>query len=291
MAVEQRFTDLPVAGTATMSDIICAVQGYVSPSILGTSVQETLQQVYNLFQANIILFNAGNPNGAVAGTTYQFCWNTSASELYICTTSGTATTAVWTKVSDGASAIIPPSQGGTGIANPTAHTLPVAEGASNFNFLGPLTNGQVLIGSTGADPVPATLTAGANISITNGAGTITIATTALPGVSWTNVTGTSQTMVADGGYVANNAGLVTLTLPATAAFGTFLYIQGTGAGGWTIAQNAGQSIHIGNVASTVGAGGSVASSNQFDSLILLCTVANTTWCAMGAPQSAGLTIV
>lgn len=38
-----------------------------------------------------------------------------------------------------------------------------------------LTNGQVLIGSTGADPVAATLTQGTNVTITNGAGTITIA--------------------------------------------------------------------------------------------------------------------
>jgi hypothetical protein len=40
-----------------------------------------------------------------------------------------------------------------------------------------LTNGQLFIGSTGAAPVAASLTAGANISITPGAGTITIAAT------------------------------------------------------------------------------------------------------------------
>ncbi|MBS1560626.1 MAG: hypothetical protein JSS89_03395 [Bacteroidetes bacterium] len=38
-----------------------------------------------------------------------------------------------------------------------------------------LTNGQLLIGSTGAAPVAATLTAGSGITITNGAGTISIA--------------------------------------------------------------------------------------------------------------------
>lgn len=98
MAIEEMFTDLPAVSSAQMSDIICAVQGYVSPSVLGLSVQESLQQVYNLFQSNIILFNAGNPNGSVAGTTYQFCWDTTNSILYLCTTSGTSSTAVWTKV-------------------------------------------------------------------------------------------------------------------------------------------------------------------------------------------------
>ncbi len=40
-----------------------------------------------------------------------------------------------------------------------------------------LTNGQLLIGSTSADPVPASLTAGSNVTITPGAGSITIAST------------------------------------------------------------------------------------------------------------------
>ena len=44
-----------------------------------------------------------------------------------------------------------------------------------------MTNGQVIIGSTGATPVAAALTAGANITITNGAGSITIASTAAGG--------------------------------------------------------------------------------------------------------------
>ena len=96
MAIEEMFTSLPTVSSAQMTDILCAVQGYVSPTVLGLSVQETLQQVYSLFQSNIILFNAGNPNGVLAGTTYQFCWDTTDSALYLCTTSGTSSTAVWT---------------------------------------------------------------------------------------------------------------------------------------------------------------------------------------------------
>lgn len=255
MAIEERFTELPTTGAAQMSDIICAVQGYVSPSNLGLSVQETLQQVFNLFSANIILFNAGNPNGSVAGTQYQLLWDTTDLTLWLCTTSGTSTTAVWT-----------PS-------------------------VGPLTNGQLLIGSTGNAPARATLTAGANISITNGAGTISIAATGLAGFSWTTVTGTSQAMQGNNGYIANNGALVTLTLPATSTVGDEIDIIGKGAGGWSIAQGAGQQIVIGNTASTLGAGGSVASTNAKDSLQLICTAANTEWTILGAPQSLGLTIV
>lgn len=105
MSTEKRFTELPTVTSAQLTDVICAVQGYVSPSNLGLTVQETLQQVYNLFQANIVLFNAGNPNGTIAGTTYKFCWDTTNLDLYICTASGTAATAVWTKVDDANNAV------------------------------------------------------------------------------------------------------------------------------------------------------------------------------------------
>lgn len=152
-----------------------------------------------------------------------------------------------------------------------------------------MTNGQIVIGSTGASPAPNTISGGPGISITNGPGTITIS--AIPGgMTWTEVTGTSQAMSADNGYIANNAGIVTLTLPTIAALGTFIRIIGKGAGGWTIAQNAGQNIQIGNTSSTVGAAGLVTSSNRYDSVHLVCTTANTTWTALGAPQSAGLNI-
>lgn len=45
------------------------------------------------------------------------------------------------------------------------------------------TNGQLLIGSTGAAPVKTTLTAGAGVSVTNGAGSITIANTGVTSFS------------------------------------------------------------------------------------------------------------
>ena len=98
--------------------------------------------------------------------------------------------------------------------------------------------------------------------------------------SWVDVTGTTQAMAVNTGYIADNAGLVTMTVPSTAAQGTVLRVAGNGAGGWLIAQNASQNIKIGNQTTTTGAGGSLASTNRYDQLELLCTVANTTWVAM-----------
>ncbi len=263
----EKFSQLPQVTSATVNDIICAVQG-------GVSVQETLQQVLSLGLGFTILSNPGNPNGVVAGSIYQFCYDTTNKDLYVCTTTGGSMSAVWTLI--GAN-IVDPVQGGTGVGSPAANTLPVANGTSPFSFLGPLTNGQLLIGSTATVPVPATLTAGSNITISSGPGSITIAASGTAGFSWVDVIGTSQAMAQNTGYVADNAALVTLTLPATAAFGTIIRIIGKGAGGWVIAQNANQNIIIRATSTTVGTGGSVASTASWNAINLVCTVANTTW--------------
>lgn len=152
-----------------------------------------------------------------------------------------------------------------------------------------MTDGQIIIGATSGTPAPATLTAGPGISISNAPNSITISGTG-SGIGWTEVTGTTQAMAADNGYVANNAAPVVFTLPATAAFGTAIDVIGKGAGGWVVEQNAGQNIQIGNISSTVGATGSIESTNQYDSITLICTTADTTWTALGGPQSAGITI-
>ncbi len=73
----------------------------------------------------------------------------------------------------------------------------------------------------------------------------------------------------------NNGSLITGTLPSTAAFGSVIAIVGYGSGGWSIAQNSGQTIHFGNVNTTTGVGGSLSSTNRYDCVELLCTVADT----------------
>lgn len=170
------------------------------------------------------------------------------------------------------------THGGTATNSPAAYTLPVAEGASAFNFLGPLTNGQILIGSTGADPVAASISAGSGISVTPGAGTISIAATNTPGTTWT-VIAADQSAVAANGYICNKAGLLTVTLPATSAAGDIVEVTGINtATGWKVAQpNAGSQIFFGNMTTTLGVGGYLASTAIRDSLKLICVTANATW--------------
>lgn len=178
----ERLDQLPTTTAAQLSDLCYAVQGFVNPSTLGTSVQETWQQVLSL------------------------------------------------------------------------------------------------------------ISGGSNISVAFSGGKLVISATGLPGIGWSHVTTTSATLAANSGYVADNVGLVSLLLPTTAAFGSVIYVQGLGGGGWKITQNSSQSIIVGSVVSTTGTGGSVASTNQYDSIALVCVNANTMFASLGGPQG-NLTIV
>lgn len=140
-----------------------------------------------------------------------------------------------------------------------------------------------------ATPAAGVLTfAGAGGTVVSATGsTVTITGSASGGgpggvTSWTDVTGTTQAMAVNMGYTADNAGLCTLTLPSTAAYGTVIRVCGKGAGGWQIAQNASQLIHFGVQTTTTGTGGYLASSTQYNAVELLCTVANTTFTVLSA---------
>lgn len=178
----------------------------------------------------------------------------------------------------GTQATLNVSQGGTGRATLTTNGLLYGNGTAAVGMLSAATNGQLPIGNTGNPPTLATLTAGAGIGIANGAGTITISGTG-GGFTWTEVTGTSASLAVANGYIANNAGLVTLTLPVTAALGDAIRVLGKGAGLFRIAQNASQFINVVNSTTTIGVGGSLTATEQFDSILLMCTTANNGWLA------------
>lgn len=262
---------------------------------------------------------------------------------------------------------VPVADGGTGSSSLTDHGVLVGSGTNSVTALSVGTDGQVLLGSTGADPVFATLaSSGSTISFTPGAGTLNLETgsavarsfptgsgtatpssgsltiaggdnistsgsgstvtiavgsavcdsfatdsgTATPsagvitiagggdvstsgsgstvtvtysgggggGITWNEVTGTTQAISVNNGYIANNGSLVTLTLPATAAVGDVTRVIGLGAGGWKIAQNASQYISWDeSTVTTTGATGYLSSSDDHDAVELICTVTNNGW--------------
>ncbi len=133
-----KISALPPITTPALTDIFPEVQ----PAVSGTTFKATFTQLLNLFQPNIPLTFAGNPNGSVAGTTYQFLWDTTDSELWICTTTGNAASAVWTTAG---SVVFPISmaQGGTGAAlTPALGAIPYST-ATVMALLAPGTTGQL----------------------------------------------------------------------------------------------------------------------------------------------------
>ena len=104
----------------------------------------------------------------------------------------------------------------------------------------------------------------------------------IPSATWNDISSSPIALAANNGYISDNgASLITYTLPVTIAIGYVIEIAGMSSGGWFIAQNAGQSIHIGNKVTTIGGGGSLASSNQWDYVKLLCVMANTVFVVIG----------
>jgi hypothetical protein len=94
---------------------------------------------------------------------------------------------------------------------------------SNFNI-----SGNGVLGGT--------LTAGALVGDGSGITNLPVA------FEWHAVAGTSQQSQPNNGYVATNAGEVTITLPTAPNIGDTIRISGSGSGGWKIAQNGGQQI-------------------------------------------------
>ncbi len=155
--------------------------------------------------------------------------------------------------------------GGTGLTSTTAYAV-VAGGTSSTANLqqvsGVGTAGQILT-SAGAGALPVWADAATPTSQ----------------APYINVTGSSQTMAVNEGYVSNNAGLTTFTPPATCAVGTVFAVAGAGAGGWTIdlAANS-QTINDGSSPATT----ALASTNQFDSVKFVCITANSAFAVVSS---------
>jgi len=172
----------------------------------------------------------------------------------------------------------------TGLINQFAY---YASAGKTLSGIGPLTNGQIFIGSTGAASVAANITAGSNITITNGAGSISIA--ASGNMTWTAITSATQTIVINNGYIANRGGGVAFALPATSAVGSVFSIVGL-SGIWSITQGAGQQISVGSTSTTSGATGTLTAAAASDSATFVCTVANLSWQVVGGPQTSGFVL-
>lgn len=180
------------------------------------------------------------------------------------------------------------SNGGAGIfdisvTGTTNHAVQIGNSTGSLSSIAVGTNGQVIIGATGADPAFANLTStGGTIVFTVGANTLNLEV-AGEGEHWSEITAASVQLVPNNGYIMNRGTLITATLPteddsAAAGIGATIVIMGKGAGLFLIAQNALQQINYGSSPTSAGIGGSIASTNQWDSITLrLIDAAGLIW--------------
>lgn len=222
--------------------------------------------------ANSVLYGLGTATiGLVAsGTTGQVLQtNTGAAPTYSTATYPSTTTINQILYSSSANVVAGLATANNGVLTTGTTGIPVITALAS--------NGQLIIGSGSGAPIAAVLTPGAGITITNAANSITIANTNASGFPWTDVTGATQTLAVNNGYITDHTN-VTYTLPATGALGDTIKIVGK-LGLATITPNANQQILIGSASGTVGATGTAVATNVGDSaeLTVVTSGASTVW--------------
>lgn len=121
---------------------------------------------------------------------------------------------------------------------------------------------------------------GTNATTSGSGNTIVIDVTGSGGVgagyTWQAVTSADNpvTLVAGNAYIAKGGTSINFLLPLTSSIGVAYYIVGQG-NLWTLSQNAGQSIQIGDTISTVGITGSITATKISDSLAIITATTDT----------------
>ncbi len=189
-----------------------------------------------------------------------------------------AGTATLTQLPPSATAGIPLVSAGSS-ADPAYSTAVVAGGGTGnttFTAYSVITAGTT---ATGAFQNVSGLGSSGQVLTSNGAGTLPTWQPASGGTSftWSVVTGASQAMAVNNGYIANNAGTIAFTLPTTSAVGDIIEVTGmNNATGWSIGYTTNQQIFFGASSATV-TSGTLASTKTRDSVRMVCIVANLTW--------------
>lgn len=115
-------------------------------------------------------------------------------------------------------------------------------------------------------------------TVVGNAGTNTLTVTVSgSGMTW-NTISASQTLAVNNGYFCiSPGGALALLLPAASALGDEITVTLDGATSFSITQGAGQQIRIANGQTTVGAGGSITTTQQGDTITFVCQTANLKW--------------
>lgn len=207
-------------------------------------------------------------------------------------TSSGITLARWEKISSGSSTTEKLQGNSGGPISPDSNlTIQVKGDLSSINIVGnpstntltanvilPSVDNSVLIGNTSSISGVLPGSAGQLLQC-NGTTLPPSWITPTQALTWNDVTTPTETIAVQNGYLANNTAQVVFTLPSTAPQFSIIAVQGYGAGGWKIEQNANQQCIFGTSQTTSGVTGFIESTNRYDCIQLLAAVggANTIW--------------
>lgn len=138
-----------------------------------------------------------------------------------------------------------------------------------------------LTGDTGGALSPVlgniNIVGGTNTTVAGAGNTLTINVSTPSAITWQAI-GANQTLAINNGYFCTAGGALSLALPAVSAVGDTIIVSLDGSTSWTVTQpNAATQIRIGNVQTTLGVGGSLASTATGDTITLVCETANARW--------------
>lgn len=247
------------------------VKGQTVPSTSGIRVTGALNEIdiamFSPFAGGFVFTTAnsgGNVDVQVANTS-----NTAASQANFVATCGGAS-ALW------ASTIYQISGGSNYYVGILA-----SDGSFRISPSGIGTNDKLTITQAGvitfdnAYSFPTADGTAGQVLTTDGAGHLTFQSS---GAGTWSVIGASQTLSVNHGYICTTGAGLSLALPATSAVGDTIEVSLDGSTSWTITQpNAGTQIRIGSTQTTLGVGGSLASTAVGDSIKLVCETANARW--------------
>ena len=239
-------TSIEMKSVATGKSFKVAGTDVLTATTLGSSV-------VNSSLTSVGTIATGTWNGTVIGSAFGGTGqNFSSSSGFVLFSSGTASVVAAIDLTSQVTGILPVANGGSGASSLTDGGILLGSGTGAITATARPTDGQILIGDTGADPVLATLTAGSGISITNAAGAVTITNTgggftgeapyvagagtnvqvALPSGASTTVGFTAQVMMNDN--TAANSALVEISGLITRSSGAplaptfdFILVPGT----------------------------------------------------------------
>lgn len=94
---------------------------------------------------------------------------------------------------------------------------------------------------------------------------------------WESISVSQALAVNTGYFCVSPGGALSLSLPAVSTEGQTIAVVLDGATSFTITQGALQQVRLGALSTTAGVGGSITSTAQGDTLIMVCRVPNLIW--------------